>query len=240
MLSLFFVPEISDGSKIVVDGDEAHHAIKVMRMEIGEELQVADGKGNWAQGSITAIDKKSFTISISDRGQSSRTHPEFVVIQALTKSDRSKEAIELLVEGGVDRIIPWQSDHCVAKWKVEMGEKWESAVLAACKQSRRYSLPVVEAPITLKGIRERFTEKSLLLILHESAQEKLSVVVSPSAISHEHIVLVIGPEGGLSIDEVREFEAIGGKIVRLGNPVLRSAHAGLAGLAAVQALVKHW
>ena len=240
MLSLFFVPEISDGSKIVVDGDEAHHAIKVMRMEIGEELQVADGKGNWAQGSITAIDKKSFTISISDRGQSSRTHPEFVVIQALTKSDRSKEAIELLVEGGVDRIIPWQSDHCVAKWKVEMGEKWESAVLAACKQSRRYSLPVVEAPITLKGIRERFTEKSLLLILHESAQEKLSVVVSPSAISHEHIVLVIGPEGGLSIDEVREFEAIGGKIVRLGNPVLRSAHAGLAGLAAVQALMKHW
>ena len=240
MLSLFFVPEISDGSKIVVDGDEAHHAIKVMRMEIGEELQVADGKGNWAQGSITAIDKKSFTISISDRGQSSRTHPEFVVIQALTKSDRSKEAIELLVEGGVDRIIPWQSDHCVAKWKGEMGEKWESAVLAACKQSRRYSLPVVEAPITLKGIRERFTEKSLLLILHESAQEKLSVVVSPSAISHEHIVLVIGPEGGLSIDEVREFEAIGGKIVRLGNPVLRSAHAGLAGLAAVQALMKHW
>ena len=240
MLSLFFVREISDGSKIVVDGDEAHHAIKVMRMEIGEELQVADGKGNWAQGSITAIDKKSFTISISDRGQSSRTHPEFVVIQALTKSDRSKEAIELLVEGGVDRIIPWQSDHCVAKWKVEMGEKWESAVLAACKQSRRYSLPVVEAPITLKGIRERFTEKSLLLILHESAQEKLSVVVSPSAISHEHIVLVIGPEGGLSIDEVREFEAIGGKIVRLGNPVLRSAHAGLAGLAAVQALMKHW
>lgn len=240
MLSLFFVPEISDGSKIVVDGDEAHHAIKVMRMEIGEELQVADGRGNWAQGSITAIDKKSFTISISDRGESSRTHPEFVVIQALTKSDRTKETIELLVEGGVDRIIPWQSDNCVAKWKAEMGEKWESAVLAACKQSRRYGLPVVEAPITLKGIRDRYTEKSLLLVLHESAKEKLSVVVSPSAISNEHIVLVIGPEGGLSIDEIRELEAIGGKIVRLGNPVLRSAHAGLAGLAAVQALMKHW
>lgn len=240
MLSLFFVPEVSDGSKIVIEGDEAHHAIKVMRMEVGEELQVADGKGNWAQGRITDIDKKSFTISVTDRGQSSRTHPEFVVVQALTKSDRSKETIELLVEGGVDRIIPWQSDHCVAKWKDEMAEKWESVVLAACKQSRRYNLPVVEAPITLKQIRERFTEKSLLLVLHESAKEKLSVVVSPSAISYEHVVLVIGPEGGLSIDELRELEAIGGKIVRLGNPVLRSAHAGLAGLAAVQALMKHW
>ena len=240
MLSLFFVPEISDGSKIVVDGDEAHHAIKVMRMEIGEEIQVADGKGNWAQGRISAIDKKSFTLTISDRGHTSRTHPEFVVIQALTKSDRAKETIELLVEAGVDRIIPWQSDHCIAKWKEDMLEKWESAALTACKQSRRYSLPAIETPITLTGIRERFTERSLLLVLHESAQEKLSVVVSPSAISQEHIVLVVGPEGGIAVDELRELEAIGGKIVKLGNPVLRSAHAGFAGLAAVQALMRHW
>ena len=73
-----------------------------------------------------------------------------------------------------------------------------------------------------------------------SAQQKLSVVVSPSAISFEEIVLVIGPEGGLSTDELRELEAIGGKVVRHGTPVLRSAHAGLAGLAAVAALIKHW
>jgi 16S rRNA (uracil1498-N3)-methyltransferase len=60
MLSLFFVPEISDGSKVTVEGDEAHHAIKVMRMELGEEIQVADGKGNWAQGRIVEIDKEEF------------------------------------------------------------------------------------------------------------------------------------------------------------------------------------
>lgn len=240
MLSLFFVPEISDGSKVTVGGDEAHHAIKVMRLGVGEEIQIADGLGNWAQGRIAEIDKKSFTLTISDRGHTSRTHPEFVVIQALTKSDRARETIELLVEAGVDRIIPWQSDHCIAKWKSDMLEKWQSAALAACKQSRRYSLPAIEMPITLSSIRERFTERSLLLVLHESAMEKLSVVVSPSAISQEHIVLVVGPEGGLSVDEVREFQAIGGKIVKLGNPVLRSAHAGFAGLAAVQALMKHW
>jgi 16S rRNA (uracil1498-N3)-methyltransferase len=240
MLSLFIVPEITDGSKITVDGDEAHHAIKVMRMGIGEELQLTDGHGSWAQGSITAIDKKSFTIAISARGESARNHPELVVIQALTKSDRARETIELLVEAGVDRIIPWQSDHCIAKWKEDMLEKWQNAAVAATKQSRRYTIPVVETPITLTGIRERFTEKSLLLVLHESAQEKLSVVVSPSAITARHIVLIIGPEGGISVDELRELSAIGGKVVRLGNPVLRSAHAGIAGLAAVQALMRHW
>ena len=240
MLSLFIVPEITDGSRITVDGDEAHHAIKVMRMGIGEELQLTDGRGSWAQGSITAIDKKSFTIAISARGESARNHPELVVIQALTKSDRARETIELLVEAGVDRIIPWQSDHCIAKWKEDMFEKWQNAAVSATKQSRRYTIPAVETPITLTGIRERFTEKSLLLVLHESAQEKLSVVVSPSAISARHIILIIGPEGGISVDELRELSAIGGKVVRLGNPVLRSAHAGIAGLAAVQALMRHW
>lgn len=240
MLSLFIVPEITDGSKITVDGDEAHHAIKVMRMEMGEELQLTDGRGSWAQGSISSIDKKSFTVSITERGNVGRNHAELVVIQALTKSDRARETIELLVEAGVDRIIPWQSDHCIAKWKEDMLEKWHNSAVAACKQSRRYTIPAVETPITLTGIRERFTEKSLLLVLHESAQEKLSVVVSPSAISQNHIVLIIGPEGGISVDELRELSAIGGKVVRLGNPVLRSAHAGMAGLAAVQALMRHW
>jgi len=240
MLSLFFVPELSDGSSVTVDGDEAHHAIKVMRMKVGERLQVSDGRGNWIEGSISAIDKSSFKVDVAERGHTSRSHPEFVVIQALTKSERAKETIELLVEGGADRIIAWQSDHCIAKWKSDMQNKWESAAVASCKQSRRHTIPKIEAPITLTQIRERFTANSLLVVLHESAQEKISVVVSPSAISFDQIVLVIGPEGGISKDELRELEAIGAKIVRLGSPVLRSAHAGLAGLSAISALIKHW
>ena len=240
MLSLFFVPEIGDGSSLVIEGDGAHHAIKVMRMEIGEQIQVADGRGNWAQGEISQIEKKSFTLAISERGHTSRSHPEFIVVQALTKSDRAKETIELLVEAGVDRIIPWESDHCIAKWKAEMLEKWSNAAITSCKQSRRYSIQAIETPITLNQMVRRFSEKTLLLVLHESAREKLSVVVSPSAISYEQIVLVVGPEGGISGVELRELEAAGGKIVKLGNPVLRSAHAGFAGLAAVQALMKHW
>ena len=240
MLSLFFIPDLGDGSTILVEGDEAHHAIKVMRMEVGEELQLSNGRGDWAQGRIASSTKNSFTLEVTERGHTGRSHPEMVVIQALTKSDRAKETIELLVEGGADRIIAWQSDHCIAKWKPDMHGKWQNAALAAAKQSRRYSIPVIEEPITLTQIRERFTSHSLLLVLHESASEKLSVVVSASAISFNEIVIVIGPEGGLSVDEVRELEAIGGKVVRLGNPVLRSAHAGLAGLAAVAALIKHW
>ncbi len=240
MLSLFYSATLADSSSITIDGDEAHHAIKVMRMEIGELLQVTDGKGAWVEGSITKIEKKSFTIKVNERGHRDHRRPELVVIQALTKSDRAKEMIELLVEGGANQIIPWQSHNSVAKWREDMHEKWESAVIAACKQSRRYNFPQVERPISLNHIRERFSADSLILVFHESAAEPISVVLSASAIAFNQIVVVIGPEGGLSHDEIREFAGIGAKVVRLGNPVLRSAHAGIAALSAVQALIKRW
>jgi 16S rRNA (uracil1498-N3)-methyltransferase len=240
MLSLFLVPEISRHDQLTIEGDEAHHAITVMRMAVGEDLQVTDGCGRWAQGSITSIAKKSFTIQISERGESVPAGPELIVIQALTKSDRVRESIELLVEGGVDRIIPWQSDHSISKWKEDMYEKWRTAAIAACKQSRRYRIPELETPITLGKITERFERDSLLLVLHESATQNLSSVVSESSTAGKQVVLVIGPEGGISAAELQALERIGGKIVKLGNPVLRSAHAGIAGLAAVQALMKRW
>ncbi len=240
MPALFFLPEILASDTLVVDGDEAHHALKVLRLTLGDELQVSDGRGNWAQGTITSLDKKSLTLSVFDRGNAERIDPELIVIQALTKSDRAKETIELLVEAGVDRIIPWQSDRCISRWKGDMHQKWESSVVTACKQSRRYHLPIVEQPISMKAIRERFTSDALLLVLHESASEKLSSVVTPAELTNRQIVLVVGPEGGISSDELRELSAMGGKVVRLGNPILRSAHAGIAGLAALQALLKRW
>jgi 16S rRNA (uracil1498-N3)-methyltransferase len=240
MLSLFIVSEISLQDQLTIEGDEAHHAITVMRLAVGEELQVTDGRGRWAQGSITSIAKKSFTIAISERGESVPAGPELIVIQALTKSDRVRESIELLVEAGVDRIIPWQSDHSISKWKEDMHEKWRTAAIAACKQSRRYTIPEIETPISLGKIAERFEQDSLLLVLHESATQNLSSVVSESSTAGKQVVLVIGPEGGISAAELQALERIGGKIVKLGNPVLRSAHAGIAGLAAVQALMKRW
>ena len=240
MPALFFVPEILASDTIIVDGDEAHHALKVLRLTLGDELQVSDGRGNWAQGAITSVDKKSLALVVSDRGSIEQINPELIVIQALTKSDRSKETIELIVEAGVDRIIPWQSDRCISRWKADMHQKWKSSVITACKQSRRYYLPVVEQPISMGEIRERFTSDALLLILHESASEKLSSVVTPAALSKRQIILVVGPEGGISGDELNQLSAMGGRVVRLGNPVLRSAHAGIAGLAALQALLKQW
>ena len=96
MLSHFLVDSISPSGSQVISGDEAHHVITVMRMRVGESLSISDGKGEWAIGKITEIGKGNFTLTIGERGQEEIDKPRLIVVQALTKSDRLKETIELL------------------------------------------------------------------------------------------------------------------------------------------------
>ena len=238
MLTLFFVPSLGTNTTIEVSGDEAHHAIKVLRVALGEELLLADGGGDWVRGSVESLGKKSFTVHVLERGIATEVLPQLIVIQALMKSDRAKEAIELLTVAGASTIIPWQAARSIAKWQTDLGAKWFATSVAAAKQSRRLTLPEIEGPITTEQIAKRFGGGSNLLVLHESATTKISAAVKD--LSSGPIVLIIGPEGGLSAEELEYFGAAGGKIVVLGNEVFRSAHAGFAALSALSALIGRW
>ncbi len=235
MFSVFVVPKISSTDFVVVEGDEAHHAIKVMRLEIGEEIVVTDGAGNWAQGLVSTIDKKSFTVTVSRLGLEELRQPELIVIQALTKSDRMRETIELLTVAGVDRIIPWKADRSIAQEKENSVEKWNAVAVAASKQSRRLRFPVIESAITTPQVVERFAGK--LIVLHESAAHKFSDL---KFIDSDPVVIVVGPEGGISDTELAKLCGLSGTPVRLGQEVFRSAHAGFAALSAIQVLIKRW
>lgn len=238
MLTLFYLPDLGAGSSIEVSGGEAHHAIKVMRFEIGEELLLSDGVGAWARGKVESISKKSFKVSVLERGFVEQILPELIVIQALMKSDRAKEAVELLTVAGATTIIPWQSARSIAKWQEGMGEKWLATAIAAAKQSRRFTLPEIEAPISTAQIATRFGGSANLLVLHEGATRKISE--AGKALGGGAIVLVIGPEGGLTGEELGQLGAAGGQLVLLGQEVLRSAHAGFAALAAISSLTGRW
>ena len=238
MVPLFFVPDLGTGARIIVAGDVAHHAVKVLRVQMGEEILLADGSGAWARGRVETLSKKSFTVHVFERGIANEISPELIVIQALMKSDRAKEAIELLTVAGATKIIPWQSQRSVAKWQDDLGAKWVTTSIAAAKQSRRVTLPVIEGLITTDQIIKRFGGTSNLLILHESATNKISEAALEFGLGS--IVLVIGPEGGLTGEELGQLGAAGGKIVLLGSQVLRSAHAGFAALSAISALIGRW
>jgi 16S rRNA (uracil1498-N3)-methyltransferase len=124
MLSLFFVEELAPGKTQELSGDEGHHAVSVMRLQIGEQIKIADNSGNWVSGGITEINKKSLKIEVSDRGSERVSVPELIVVQAVTKADRNKEMLELLTVAGADQIIPWQSERCISKWQSDSASKW--------------------------------------------------------------------------------------------------------------------
>ena len=229
MLQLFFLDNLANPA---LTGDNAHHAERVLRMSVGEELLVSDGQGNWARCAITSISKKIVELSVIEKGFEALDSQRISVLQAIPKSDRAKETVELLTAAGVSEIYPWQSQRAIGK----ESDKWAVAALEASKQSRRFHIPTLSTKLDTDNAIKIFKDFEQVLICHESASTKISEVVKPAA----KTLIVIGPEGGISDQELAQFAAAGGKIIKLGRPVLRSAHAGIAAVSAVSALMKVW
>jgi len=238
MLSLFFVDQLGTGGTQELEGDEGHHAVKVMRLQIGEEIKIADKSGNWVSGAITEVGKKSLRIDISQRGSAQYLKPELIVVQAVTKSDRIKEMLELLTVAGADRIIPWQAERCISKWQSDSANKWSIAIKEAAKQARRVRLPELGEAVTTNQLLNLFQAGDQIITLHEAAKSNISQL--KFAADTKRIFLVIGPEGGIADNEIDQLIAAKAVTVRMGENVLRSAHAGFAALSVVQTLIGRW
>ena len=238
MLTLFFSDQISTGQRQVLENEEAHHAIKVLRLNTGEVIKISDGVGNWVSGPIVEIAKKELYVSITERGEIQAAKPELVLVQAITKSDRNKEMLELAVEAGVDRIIPWQSERSISKWQSDSEQKWQVGIKQSCKQARQVKLPQLMQVMSTSEVIKSIGEGGFGIVFHEEASTKFSDLTIPN--SQSSVYLVIGPEGGISEQELLSFQNNGSKVVRLGDTVLRSAHAGFAALSAVQTKLGRW
>lgn len=240
MLPLFIVENIPDRGDVVIEGDEAHHASSVVRVKVGERISVTNGKGRRAEVEVLDINKRNIGCRLIDVVDEARARTILTVVQALTKGDRARETIELLTEGGAEIIIPWSASRSIGQWKEDKDalSKWRSWTKEAAKQSRRSWIPQVLDLHSTTQIKERIEDGEFTLLLHESGAEKFSDVVGGKP--PKEINLIIGPEGGISEDEAALFEKAGARSVVLGKPVFRSAHAGVAALAAVQSGFGIW
>jgi 16S rRNA (uracil1498-N3)-methyltransferase len=160
-------------------------------------------------------------------------------VQALPKGDRLKECIEMLTEGGVDTIIPWSAQRSIGK--AEKGiEKLQVTAREASKQSRRLFIPEVTDVANTSKVVELIAQHDLVLVFHESATNKVSEIVTRKYYESQNVMIIIGPEGGITNEELELFKSAGAKVALMGRPILRSAHAGLAAMSAVNALIKVW
>jgi len=226
----------------VLDGPEGRHAATVSRLGTGEAVVLVDGDGRRGTGIVTAVTGKDVVeVDVADVVTDPLSEPWLVVVQALPKGDRGETAVETMTEVGVDEVVPWAASRCVTRWREGRGDKalsrWRTTAAAAAKQSRRARFPVVADLATTATVAQRLAGAASALLLHEEASAPLASFDPPSA---GEVVVVVGPEGGLSPEELSVFEAAGASAYRLGPTVLRTSTAGTAALAVLLARTPRW
>jgi 16S rRNA (uracil1498-N3)-methyltransferase len=231
---LFLLDDVPVVDELLVGGGEGRHAVDVLRLTAGERVKVGDGRDVVAEGQVLEAGPAGLRVRVTARHEVPAPSPEMVLVQALPKGDRGPLAVDLATELGVDRIVPWTASRCVTRWrddKVDKGvAKWRAVARAAAKQSRRPRVPEVGDPASTREVCGLIGDADLAVVLHEQARRPLVELPVPSSGT---VVVVVGPEGGLTDGEVVAFRAAGAHAVRLGPEVLRTSTAGAAALAAL-------
>jgi 16S rRNA (uracil1498-N3)-methyltransferase len=231
-VAVFFGAEL-DGDELTLDGAEGRHAAVVRRIGPGERIRLTDGRGAWAEGAVTAASKAGVTVAVDERGSVPAAEPRLVVVQALPKGERAELAVEMLTEVGADLIVPWNADRSQFRANPERSAKthakWQAWAFEASKQSRRSWFAEVAPIATTAEVAAFVAAAALPVVLHEEAKRPLAGLDVPD---DGDIVIVIGPEGGITPAELTAF---GVEPVRLGDTVLRTSTAGVAAASALLA-----
>ena len=183
----------------------------------------------------------SLTAEVEEITHQPVEEPLVTVVQAIPKGDRGELAVEVLTEVGADVIVPWAAERCVSVWRGDRAAKalarWRTTAREAAKQARRVHFPAVTEPATTAEVAALLAGASVPVVLHEAASGPIGNLPIPG---RGRIVVVVGPEGGISEAELAAFAAVGAEPVRLGTSVLRTSTAGVAAVAALLARTRRW
>ncbi|MFE4195108.1 16S rRNA (uracil(1498)-N(3))-methyltransferase [Paenarthrobacter sp. NPDC056912] len=253
---VFFAPAgslapVEPGSRFVLDGPEARHAVTVKRLTVGESVDIADGAGGRLTGTVSEIGPGTLTVTASEVVFEQPSAVRLVLVQALAKGDRDELAIETSTELGIDAVIPWQSERSIVRWKGDRAAKahakWQSVVTAAAKQARRAWIPEVRSIVESGALAQAVAAADLAIILHEDAKTSLRKVLEESEVLQgaeageaREVLLIVGPEGGISPREVTRLSDAGAVTALLGHHVLRSSTAGPAAVVLASDVLGRW
>lgn len=212
-------------------------------------MDIADGAGKRLTGTVVSASPAELTVECSALVVEDRPDIRLVLVQALAKGDRDELAVETATELGIDAVIPWQAERSIVRWKGERAAKahakWQSVVTAAAKQARRAWIPEVRAAVETPGLAAAVAAADLAVILHEDAVRPLRSVLelwqgAQADTGPLEILLIVGPEGGISPREVTRLCDAGAVTALLGHHVLRSSTAGPAAVVLASDVLGRW
>ena len=242
------------GSRHVLQGAEARHAGVVQRRRTGERVDVVDGNGVRLRCVIGTVEPGRLVLDVVERADEPASPVALVLVQALAKGDRDELAIEAATEVGVDAVVPWQASRSIVVWRGERAaksrSKWLATVREAAKQARRAYVPSVAESVDTRGlvarVRSVVQDGGVALVLHEQAERAIASVDlpeppgSPSEQGTRQVLVVVGPEGGITDEEVADLASAGAVPVRLGPHVLRTSTAGPVAVALLAQRLGRW
>jgi 16S rRNA (uracil1498-N3)-methyltransferase len=227
------------GDRVALSGQEARHAVTVSRISVGESITIGNGAGLVVSGPVVVAEHTELAITVEEVVEHPRRVPALFLVQALAKGDRDELAVQAATELGVDGVIPWQAGRSISRWegsKVAKGrDRWAAIVREATKQSVRPWLPDVLDLATTKQLAA-MASGARMLVLEPTATAPLTSV-RPDG---RDVLVVVGPEGGLSPQELRVLEESGAETVRLGPEILRTSTAGPAAIAVLNSVLGRW
>ncbi|MEQ1812856.1 MAG: 16S rRNA (uracil(1498)-N(3))-methyltransferase [Candidatus Nitrotoga sp.] len=235
--TIFNAPDQIAGS-VELPATAAHHASRVLRLRVNDEVYIFDGAGNELHGRICAIAGKSVRLDRLHSYAINRESPLHIVLaQALCSSEKMDWIVQKATELGVSAIQPLQTERSITRLSDERAEKraehWRRVTIAACEQCSRNTLPIVYPPQDftrwLVAMRPSTATK---LMLAPTSRNSLSKQVKPA----HSIALLIGPEGGWSAAEMEMSKQANFIPISFGARILRTETAAIAGITALQTL----
>lgn len=220
----FFVENNNITADKAIIIEDYNHLVNVLRKTIGDKIYVCNkesGKSYLVE--ISEITKTEVICNILEENVSTESNLDITVFQGLPKAEKMETIIQKCTELGANMFVPVNMKYCISKLKDDKKiDRWQKIAEVAAKQSKRNIIPKVENLITMEQLKKEISEYDLVLIAYENERKtniKEVIKQNPNA---ERIGIVIGPEGGMSIEEVKNLEECGAKTVGLGKRILRT------------------
>lgn len=234
MTRIFHNAPLNVGTVITLNDNAYNHVVRVLRMKIGDSFTLFNGNNHTFAAELIQIDKKQAQVAVGETRFENRESPLAIHLgQVISMGSKMDLTIQKSVELGVQSITPLFAARCGVKLDGERlkkrVEQWQNIVISACEQCGRNQIPVVNAAVKVGEWCANLTN-GLKLNLHPRAQQSINTLVLPT----NQIHLLIGPEGGLSPDEISMATQHGFIDLLLGPRILRTETAALCAIAALQ------
>lgn len=232
----FYCPDVELTSELMTLPSQVHrHAIQVLRLKVGDELCLFDGKGSEYTAKLEQVTKRESAARIHEQRQTETESPlKTTLLQGISRGERMDYTIQKAVELGINHIVPVITERCKSSLTRERAEKkllhWQGVIVSACEQSGRSVLPSL-TPITKLDTVLANPIPGHSIILDPKSDNKIS-----SLSVTETVNLLIGPEGGLTDEEIEAAMQSGFQAVQFGPRILRTETAAVAGLSVIQTL----